>query len=113
MREALTRLMDPKGRLVPVRIGIASGAVVAGVIGRRKFFYDVWGDAVNMASRMESTGEVGKIQVTSQTRDLLAGRFDLEERGIIEVKGKGPIQTWFLIGRKQPVAGTSPDEAIE
>lgn len=100
MREALTGLVDPKGRAVPVRIGIASGAVVAGVVGTRKFFYDVWGDAVNTASRMESTGEAGKIQVAAQTHEQLTQRFDFEERGVIEVKGKGPMRTWFLIGRK-------------
>ena len=100
MREALTGLVDPKGRAVPVRIGIASGPVVAGVVGTRKFFYDVWGDAVNTASRMESTGEAGKIQVAPTTRELLADRFEFEERGVIEVRGKGPMQTSFLIGRK-------------
>ncbi|MBR1143028.1 adenylate/guanylate cyclase domain-containing protein [Bradyrhizobium sp. AUGA SZCCT0431] len=100
MQVALVGLVDPKGRAVPVRMGIASGPVVAGVVGTRKFFYDVWGDAVNTASRMESTGEPGKIQVASRTRELLAGCFELEERGIIEVRGKGPMPTWFLIGRK-------------
>jgi adenylate cyclase len=99
MRAALAGLVDPKGRAVPVRIGIASGPVVAGVVGTRKFFYDVWGDAVNTASRMESTGEAGKIQVAPKTRELLADRFELEERGVIEVRGKGPMRTWFLIGR--------------
>jgi adenylate cyclase len=99
MRDALTGLIDPKGRAVPVRIGIASGPVVAGVIGTRKFFYDVWGDAVNTASRMESTGEPGKIQVAPATRELLADRFELVERGVIDVRGKGPMQTWFLIRR--------------
>jgi len=106
MREALVGLVDPKGRAVPVRIGIASGPVVAGVVGTRKFFYDVWGDAVNTASRMESTGEAGKIHVAPRTRELLADRFELEERGVIEVRGKGPMQTWFLIGRK-PVEAKS------
>jgi adenylate cyclase len=72
---------------------------VAGVVGTRKFFYDVWGDAVNTASRMESTGESGKIQVAPATRELLVGQFELVERGVIEVRGKGPMQTWFLIGR--------------
>jgi adenylate cyclase len=100
MRDALVGLADPKNRPVPVRIGIASGPVVAGVVGIRKFFYDVWGDAVNTASRMESTGEAGKIQVAPKTRELLADRFELEERGVIEVRGKGPMRTWFLIGRK-------------
>jgi len=99
IRDALVGLVDPKGRAVPVRIGIASGPVVAGVVGTRKFFYDVWGDAVNTASRMESTGEAGKIQVAPKTRELLADRFELEERGVIEVRGKGPMRTWFLIGR--------------
>lgn len=101
MRDALIGLVDPKGRSVPVRIGIASGPVVAGVVGTRKFFYDVWGDAVNTASRMESTGEAGKIQVAAGTRDLLADRFELIERGVTEVRGKGPMRTWFLAGRKQ------------
>jgi adenylate cyclase len=99
MRDALVGLVDPKGRPVPLRIGIASGPVVAGVVGTRKFFYDVWGDAVNTASRMESTGESGKIQVALATRELLADRFELVERGVIDVRGKGPMQTWFLIRR--------------
>src|SRR5262249_40032888 len=89
MRNALAGLVDPKGRVVPVRIGIASGPVVAGVVGTRKFFYDVWGDAVNTALRMESTGEAGKVQLAPETKELLKDRFDLEERGLIAVPGKG------------------------
>ena len=100
IRNALAGLTDSNGRSVPVRIGIASGPMVAGVVGTRKFFYDVWGDAVNTASRMESTGESGKIQVAPATRDLLAERFELQERGVIEVHGKGSMRPWFLIGRK-------------
>jgi adenylate cyclase len=89
------------------RIGIASGAVVAGVVGTRKLFYDVWGDPVNVASRMESAGEPGKIQVTTETRDQLTERFDLEERGVIDVKGKGLMRTWFLVGRKRIASRSS------
>jgi len=100
IRDALAGLVDPKGRPVPVRIGMASGPVVAGVVGTRKFFYDVWGDAVNIAARMESTGEPGKIHVAPETRKLLADSFELEERGVINVRGKGMMQTWFLVGRK-------------
>ena len=85
---------------MPVRIGIASGPVVAGVVGSRKFFYDVWGDAVNTASRMESTGEPGKIQVAPATRELLGERFAFEERGVVEVRGKGPMRTWWLLGQR-------------
>src|SRR5207302_7377307 len=70
MRDGLVGLVDPKGRAVPVRIGIASGPVVAGVVGTRKFFYDVWGYAVNTASLMESTGEAGQTQVAPKTHDL-------------------------------------------
>jgi adenylate cyclase len=100
MRDALAGLVDPKGRAVPVRIGLASGPVVAGVVGTRKFFYDVWGDAVNMAARMEQTGESGKIQVSAEMQGRLADRFMLDERGFVEIRGKGPMRTWFLIGRR-------------
>jgi adenylate cyclase len=100
MRDALGGLVDPKGRAVPVRIGVASGPVVAGVVGTRKFFYDVWGDAVNTAARMEQTGEPGKIQVAPETHARLKGQFVLEERGIVEVRGKGEMHTWFLVARK-------------
>lgn len=100
MRDALAGLIDPKGRPVAMRIGLASGPVVAGVVGSRKFHYDVWGDAVNTASRMESTGEIGNIQVSAATRELLADRFDLEDHGIVDVRGKGAMQTWFLLGRR-------------
>jgi len=100
MRDALAGLIDPKGRPVPVRIGIASGAVVAGVVGTRKFYYDVWGDAANTAARMEQTGEPGKIQVAPETAERLKERFVLRDRGMIEVRGKGAMRTWFLEARK-------------
>jgi len=98
IRDSLVGLVDPKGRTVPVRIGIASGPVVAGVIGTHKLFYDVWGDAVNTASRMESTGEPGKIQISSATHALLKERFALQARGLVDIRGKGRMQTWFLLG---------------
>jgi class 3 adenylate cyclase len=81
------------------RIGINCGPVVAGVIGTRKFIYDIWGDAVNLASRMESLGTPGRIQVTQAVKERLEGRFELEPRGLIEVKGKGPTAAWFLLAR--------------
>jgi adenylate cyclase len=99
MREALAGLVDPKGRAVPVRIGLASGPVVAGVVGRKKFFYDVWGDAVNAAARMEQTAEPGTIQVAPEMRGLLGEPFALVERGPVAVRGKGEIRTWLLMGR--------------
>ena len=100
MRDAATALRDSDNRRVPIRIGVASGPVVAGVVGTRKFFYDVWGDAVNVASRMESTGEFGKVQVSQDTYERLKDEFVLEERGLIDVKGKGQMLTWFLVGRR-------------
>jgi adenylate cyclase len=97
MRDLALDLRDPHGRRVPIRFGIASGPVVAGVVGTRKFFYDVWGDAVNVASRMESTGELGRIQVSQDIHERLKEEFVLEKRGLIEVKGKGQMSTWFLV----------------
>jgi adenylate cyclase len=100
LSKAVCGLTDPKGRPVPVRIGIAAGPVVAGVVGARKFFYDVWGDAVNVASRMESTDVEGRIQVPHDVYERLRHAYVFEERGEIDVKGKGLMRTWYLVGRK-------------
>jgi len=87
-------------RQINFRIGINSGPVVAGVIGRKKFIYDLWGDAVNTASRMESHGTPGCIQITRETYELLKGEFVCEPRGTITVKGKGEMATWYLVGER-------------
>lgn len=100
MIEELAGLRDTAGAKVEIRIGMHVGPAVAGVIGLKKFIYDVWGDTVNTASRMESTGVPGRLQVTAETRERLAKAFELERRGIVEVKGKGPIETWFVVGRR-------------
>ena len=86
------------GRRLAFRIGINSGPVVAGVIGRRKFIYDLWGETVNMASRMESHGTSGVIQITRNTFDLVGEHFDCQARGPIEVKGVGRVETWYVTG---------------
>ena len=86
------------GQALQIRIGINTGSVVAGVIGRKKFIYDLWGDAVNTASRMESHGEPSRIHATQAVVDAIGDRYVFEARGEIEVKGRGPMATWFLVG---------------
>lgn len=97
-RDGLEPIMDTK---LNFRIGINTDSLTAGVIGIKKFHYDVWGDAVNTASRMESQGVAGKIQVTDETYKLIKAEFQLEKRGIIKVKGKHPMKTWFLLANRE------------
>jgi class 3 adenylate cyclase len=99
MLDALADYRDGGGHHLHVRIGFHGGPAVAGVIGLKKFIYDVWGDTVNLASRLEATGQSDRIQVTADTASRLAGRFAFEPRGPIELKGKGPVETCFLVGR--------------
>jgi len=101
MIEALGRYNERTASSLQVRIGISTGGVVAGVIGRRLFLYDVWGDAVNTASRMESHGVAGRVQVSESTRRRLGEPFLLEERGVLEVEGEGDMKTSFLAGRNR------------
>jgi len=82
------------------RIGINSGPVVAGVIGRKKFIYDLWGEAVNLASCMESQGQRGAIQITRRTFELIKDEFVCEARGAIDVKGANHVEIWHVLGRR-------------
>ncbi|HWH25000.1 MAG TPA: adenylate/guanylate cyclase domain-containing protein, partial [Candidatus Limnocylindria bacterium] len=100
MLAAMDRLATELGRPMMLRVGIHSGRAMAGVIGRRKFAYDLWGDAVNVASRMESHGVAGRIQLTDAVVGLLDGKYLIEERGRVDVKGLGEMRTWFLVGRR-------------
>jgi adenylate cyclase len=96
MMEIAREFSENRGAAVRLRIGINTGPVVAGVIGRNKFIYDLWGDTVNLASRMESHGLPDTIQVTRSVIENLQGRYPFEPRGTVEVKGKGAIETWTL-----------------
>ena len=98
MLETINQFARETGKDFQIRIGINTGPVIAGVIGTKKYIYDLWGDTVNIASRMESQGLPGKIQVTAAAYDLLKDSFNLESRGLIDVKGKGKMECYLLIG---------------
>ncbi|MCE9597934.1 MAG: adenylate/guanylate cyclase domain-containing protein [Spirochaetia bacterium] len=98
MLETVRHYRDKYSLPLELRIGINSGDAVAGVIGKKKFIYDLWGDSVNTASRMESHGLPGQIQVTEATYQLLQKRFTFEDRGILDIKGLGPVKGYLLMG---------------
>ena len=96
MQEAIKQFQADLGEPFQIRIGINTGPVIAGVIGIKKFIYDLWGDTVNVASRMESSGIPGRIQVSATTYDILKDKFLLEKRGAVLIKGKGEMITYWL-----------------
>jgi class 3 adenylate cyclase len=112
MGPELARVITEMGETLEVRIGIDTGPVVAGVIGRAKFIYDLWGDTVNTASRMEAGAPPGAIQVTERAYQRLQGRYLLCRRGTVEVKGKGPMTTYLLTGRREDRGPELPNAAV-
>ncbi len=113
MQAAIAQFHNSKHQSLRLRIGLHSGPAIAGVIGRRKFIYDLWGDTVNTASRMESHGLAGAIQASAVTYQHLCHEYQWQQRGLVRVKGKGYMQTYLLVGRKpatqaQPAATPSP-----
>jgi class 3 adenylate cyclase len=106
--EELKALKDPQGNECRMRIGICTGgSVCSGVIGKKKFVFDIWGDCVNVASRMQALGEPGKVHCTESVKLAAENSFLFEDRGILEVKGKGPLHCYFCVAKKQ-CQGTIP-----
>eukprot|EP01080_Neovahlkampfia_damariscottae_P008956 gene8956-905_t len=112
LHEIIDRYNEKHNSEIQFRTGINSGKVIAGVIGKRKFCFDIWGDQVNIASRMESTGIPSKIQVSASTHELLKDHYEFEERGEINVKGKGKMQTWIFKQKKALEIISNSDEEI-
>jgi class 3 adenylate cyclase len=99
MQQEMNHIHTESGEPVQIRVGMHIGPVVAGVIGRQKFSYDLWGATVNIASRMQSLGVPGKIQVTEAVHERLKDKYKFEERGVIPVKHIGDMRTYFLTGK--------------
>ncbi|MDX2289769.1 MAG: adenylate/guanylate cyclase domain-containing protein [Hyphomicrobiaceae bacterium] len=104
MLEAVERVQAETGHDIRMRVGLASGPVMAGIIGTRKFSYDIWGDAVNLAARLENKSQPGRILVCPACRQRLAGVFTLERHGQIDIKGVGLQETWFIVGLHPPAS---------
>jgi adenylate cyclase len=105
MQEAVRELRAETGYDIDMRMGMATGPVMAGVIGRQKFSYDIWGDAVNLAARLENTSVPGRIHICPVSRDKLGERFEVEPRGAMEIKGVGQQETWFLVAARAAQSG--------
>jgi adenylate cyclase len=113
MQEVLRRLREESKLDLNMRIGLASGPIMAGVIGRQKFSYDIWGDAVNLAARLENLSIPGRIHVCPRCRAELDKTFVFESRGIVEIKGVGQQETWFLLARRDGMSDAETEAAAE
>ena len=100
MQETVRDVREESGYEIDMRMGLATGPVMAGVIGRQKFSYDIWGDAVNLAARLENTSIPGRIHICPLTREKLGEEFEVEARGAVEIKGLGAQSTWFLVASR-------------
>lgn len=109
MLSAAKTISETSGIAIHMRIGMASGAMMAGVIGTKKFSYDVWGDPVNLASRLESASAPGRVLVCPDCHSALAGHFTFESRGMIEIKGVGQREAWFITGRRESISDRRPE----